>query len=934
MKRTAIFTGILLVFCFATAWTIDDAEIYTGDKTSLLEDIPITYVPDEISIKIRPTAKILFQRGPGGRYADAGIEKIAADFQVSNIREHFPGSRPEALNGKLVDLSTFMLVKFEAGNIDNVIEAFRANPNVELAERIPILPVLATPNDGFYAQQWHLNRANDADIDAPEAWNVETGDATIVVAILDTGVRYFHKDLGGSNASYTTPTNVDGNMWVNWTEKNGTTGVDDDGNGYVDDWVGWDWVTSGTSCWSGEDCTTADNDPRDFNGHGTHCAGNVSAINNNGYATCASSGGWLSGSQAPTGNGVKAMALRIGWSGSYFGQEVGYVNMAYAASAFDYARLNGANIASCSWGSSSLTAFNTAVTNFINAGGIICVAAGNSNNQTADYLNARTDHNIVSVAAVDSNGCKASFSSYGTWVDISAPGTGIMSLYHNHADATNDYVAAMDGTSMATPVTAGVAALVWSKNLSWTATQVVDTVKYYVDNISGLTCNSSYIGKLGTGRVNAFSAVSAGGTPCDVVAAFSGSPTSGCAPLMVNFTDASTGPVTSWAWTFGDGGTSTSQNPSHQYAAAGTYTVSLTVYSAICNDVETKTNYIIVSGVPTAQFVGSPTSGTVPLTVNFTDQTTGTPNAWSWNFGDGGTAATQNPSHQYTSAGTYTVTLTASNACGSDQEIKTGYIVVSSAPTWTTITFDNFDTGMGNFTDGGADMLRYTGTTYAHQGCCAADIQDNSGTASSFYHTASYNVSGYTQLQIEFWFRAQSMDTREDFWVQYFNGTTWQTVATYVSGTGFSNGIFYNKIITLSNDTYTFPTNAKIRFMCDASNDNDDVYIDEITFRGSGTAAKLADLTTAAIPSGFELLQNYPNPFNPMTTIEMRLPVASDWTITIYNINGQKVEEFNSYNEAGLISVVWDAGRHASGVYFYRADTGIYTATKKMVLLK
>lgn len=943
MKKCLILTGILFLFFFALS-NSDDAKIFTGDRTALLGDIPISYVSDEIVIQLKSDRKTAVSK----RSADAvaftaqTLSKIAADYRVEAVVEHFPGSKPEFINGHYSDLSVFYKVKISSGNVDDVVAAFKADPNIETAEKIPIMPVYATPNDGFFAQQWHLNRANDHDVDAPEAWDVETGDATVVVAVMDTGVRYFHKDLGGSNASYSTPTGADGNIWINWAEKNGTAGVDDDGNGYVDDWVGYDWVTGTSSCWSGEDCSTPDNDPRDFNGHGTHCAGNVAAINNNGYATAASAGGWGNGTLQPTGNGVKVMALRIGWSAPYLGiYEVGYVRMDFAASAFDYARIKGAKIASCSWGSSSLTAFNTAVTNFINAGGIIFVAAGNSNNQTADYLNARTDHNIVSVAALDSNGCKADFSSYGTWVDISAPGTGIMSSYHDHADPTNDYVAAMDGTSMATPVAASIGALLWSKNPSWTATQVVDTLKAYVDNIYGLTCNSSFASKLGTGRVNAYKVVTAGGTPCDVVANFSGSPTSGCAPLTVNFTDQSSGPVTSWSWNFGDGGTSTAQNPSHQYTAAGTYTVTLTATSAVCNDVETKTNYITVSGVPTAQFVGSPTSGSAPLTVNFTDQSTGNPTSWSWNFGDGGTSTAQNPSHQYTAAGTYTVTLTATNACGSDQEIKTGYITVSAAPTWTVITFDNFETGMGNYTDGGADMSRYTGGTYAHQGVAAADIQDNSGVASSFYHTASYDVTGYNTLEVAFWFQMVSMEKGEDFWVQYFDGSTWRTVATFAQGATYGNNIFYNAVVTISRSSYNFPTNAKIRFMCDASNNADDVYIDEIEFRGSTSTVAVNyndDPPVVAkdgpLPMQFELYQNYPNPFNPLTTIEMNLPVASHWNITIFNITGQRVAEFDGYDNAGKVSVIWDASRHASGIYLYKASAAGVSATRKMVLLK
>jgi PKD repeat protein len=237
---------------------------------------------------------------------------------------------------------------------------------------------------------------------------------------------------------------------------------------------------------------------------------------------------------------------------------------------------------------------------------------------------------------------------------------------------------------------------------------------------------------------------------------------------------------------------------------------------------------------PVAAFSGTPTSGTAPLAVTFTDQSSNSPTTWSWSFGDGGTSTAKNPSHSYTAAGNYTVTLTAANSYGSDPETKSNYISVTTTGggSWTTITFDNFESGMGTYTDGGGDMSRYTGGTYAHQGSAAADIQDNSGTASSFYHTAGYNVSGYTDLEVEFWFRGVGMETNEDFWVQYFDGSTWRTVASYASGSGFSNNVFYNKVVSIPKGSYAYPANAKLRFMCDASANTDDVYIDEITFRG------------------------------------------------------------------------------------------------------
>ncbi len=344
---------------------------------------------------------------------------------------------------------------------------------------------------------------------------------------------------------------------------------------------------------------------------------------------------------------------------------------------------------------------------------------------------------------------------------------------------------------------------------------------------------------------------------------------------------------------------------------------------------------------PVTNFSGTPTSGTAPLTVQFTDLSTNSPTSWSWSFGDGGTSPAQNPSHTYNSAGKYTVSLTAANAYGSDTETKTDYITVSEGG-WTVITYDDFEGGMGNYTDGGGDMSLYTGGTYAHQGRAAADIQDNSGVASSFYHTLGYNVSGYTELEVEFWFYAVSMESGEDFWVQYFDGSTWRTVASYASGTDFNNGTFYNKVVTISSNQYNFPANAKIRFMCDASDNNDDVYIDEIEFRGmsgSGGSSKLVK-TNSMIPEGFTLSQNYPNPFNLNTTISFSLSTPSEVNLTIYNIMGQKIKTIaQGWYEAGSHAVTWDGKNEAgsvvaSGIYFYKLSAGDKVITKKMSLLK
>jgi len=168
-------------------------------------------------------------------------------------------------------------------------------------------------------------------------------------------------------------------------------------------------------------------------------------------------------------------------------------------------------------------------------------------------------------------------------------------------------------------------------------------------------------------------------TPVAPTANFSGTPTAGPSPLLVQFSDlsiAGTSAITAWSWTFGDGGTSSVQNPSHTYASPGSYTVSLQVTTADGQNTKTRSAYVQPCQPPVANFSGTPVSGLAPLTVRFTDLTTGAPVSWAWNFGDGTTNATQNPSHVYSTPGTYTVSLRAQNACGSDSVAKAAYITV------------------------------------------------------------------------------------------------------------------------------------------------------------------------------------------------------------------------------------------------------------------
>ncbi|HII93596.1 MAG TPA: PKD domain-containing protein, partial [Methanosarcina sp.] len=178
--------------------------------------------------------------------------------------------------------------------------------------------------------------------------------------------------------------------------------------------------------------------------------------------------------------------------------------------------------------------------------------------------------------------------------------------------------------------------------------------------------------------------------------------TSGEAPLKVQFFDESTGSPTAWNWNFGDGVTSTKQNPIHTYTTDGTYTVKETITNEIGGDTETKESYITVTSpaealtavVPVPDFSASVTSGEAPLTVSFTDESSGSPTEWQWNFGDSSDILTEyNPTHTYTKAGTYTVTETVTNEAGKDTETKTDYITVT-APESTDISSQSTETAI------------------------------------------------------------------------------------------------------------------------------------------------------------------------------------------------------------------------------------------------
>lgn len=488
------------------------------------------------------------------------FDKILGDLQVSDSRALFPWhtEKPQ-VNSGLKDMTRYYEISFpEKLKVTDVIAAVQQNPNIRMAEPVWAMPLDASPNDPSWSSQWAMEPPAP-DPDFYDAWDLETGSDSIIFALIDSGILYNHNDLKG-NIWVNPGEDMDGDLVV--FDNDDLDGVDNDGNGVIDDLVGYDFFSGiGIGVWPGEDAGGPDPDPSDHNGHGTHVAGIAAAMNNNGIDVTGAAGGWYGGH--PSFRGVQIMCLRIGATGS---DGNGYVNSNNAGTAIDYAANMGANVFNMSWGTSATSTMIAALSNAAAHGMTATHASGNDNCDCPDYVDGDPFMEILSVASTGPNSdSKSGFSNFGTWIDVSAPGSSILSTYSNFYSPT---IATLGGTSMAAPMVSGEALLIRSMMPSLTKQQVDSLIMATADNIDGI--NPTYAGRLGTGRINAFTALSALAN-----AKFTADVAQGNAPLTVNFTDLSPNSPTAWTWTFGNGDGDNVQNPSYTYNDAGIYNVSL-----------------------------------------------------------------------------------------------------------------------------------------------------------------------------------------------------------------------------------------------------------------------------------------------------------------------------------------------------------------------
>lgn len=500
IKKTA-FSSIALLAMSQVGFAQADA-LFTGGQAknssvaaSIGKSAESLYVPGELIVAVKEGVDIqqVLNQGPTVRaFAAAGmvnrssvvvkplidtkplLKKLRKKLQA-NSRAAFSVESSVSDEELLRDVYAKMskhekrlhrthVLKLNGADLEKEIERLKSNRDVEFVEPNYVYTTSYTPSDPLYNEQWsHLNTQ------AEQAWDLTRGASDVVIAVIDSGVDHLHEDLKQ-------------NIWKDAQGNPGRDFVDINTAGYT---------SQGFELIDGEDYTVVDDDPMDYNGHGTHVAGIVAAPDN---------GVGVIGA-AP---GTKIMSLRAGFSMTKSGREYGLLDSVSIINAINYAADNGADIINMSFGSSQSSAATEAALNKAYDKGVVLIAAaGNTALSSLRYPAAY--EKVIAVANTDRSDKRSPLSTHGRWVEVAAPGQSILSTYPTgRTDTTTPGYKALSGTSMASPYVAGVAGLVLSKNPQFTPDQVKAAL------LSGVDAPNSMTDRLiGTGRINALKAVQA-----------------------------------------------------------------------------------------------------------------------------------------------------------------------------------------------------------------------------------------------------------------------------------------------------------------------------------------------------------------------------------------------------------------------------------------
>jgi subtilisin family serine protease len=450
---TAILILIVLPYSLSYSDNVSISELPNGAR----------YISDKIVVSKTidsPGLEVYVSDGEVAVTGITSIDRICRQYRISTVEPFYPYPlRNEILARKMSRIYVFTIK--DKSDLVSAIDDLSTDPHIKYAEYYTVPEPQYTPNDPWYYQQWYLPH-----VQAPEAWDIIRGDTTrhSIIAVVDAGVNWWNPDIT-PNIWVNEPEDLNGNNILDVDDLNG---LDDDGNGYVDDVVGWDHGS-------------ADNDPsEDALIHGTSVASCASPATDNGIGI------------AGLGFSARIMCVKAADQNGNF--MAPYPCMLYSSD-------NGAHVINCSWATPQYSQFEQDVINVIYDAGSLIIASASATMDTIPAYPCGYD-NVMAVTATDDQDHKAYFADFGFWVDVCAPGVNIFVI----GGSGHSY---MTGTSFSAGIVSGLAGLVRANFPDYTNAEIEEVIEDGCINIDSL--NPYYAGMLGAGRINAYNSVSVTG---------------------------------------------------------------------------------------------------------------------------------------------------------------------------------------------------------------------------------------------------------------------------------------------------------------------------------------------------------------------------------------------------------------------------------------
>lgn len=909
----------------------------------------------------------------------AGINAISSDALNSSLNELNAGLNKmftdavkpiqdfSADGEKMSDLSLIYIVKYSSSKtIEEAVNLIYNSGEVEYAQPKYIQQVSFTPNDPSIGSQYYINK-----IQAPAGWDIQQGDTNVIIGIVDSGTDWDHPDLAA-------------NIKINYADP--VNGTDDDGDGYVDNYRGWDLAGADYNN------VVADNNPMIMgsnNNHGSHVSGDASAVTNNGVGV------------AGTGFKCKILGVKCAADNDTRGAGgTGYIITGYEG--IKYAADKGCAVINCSWGGGGGGQFEQDIITYatINKNSLVVCAAGN-NSSSETFYPAGYKY-VLSVASTNSSDIKSSFSNYGSSIDVCAPGSSIYSTLWN-----NSY-ASFDGTSMASPITAGTCAIVKSQFPSYNALQVGEKVRVTCDNIDG--SNPTFAGKLGKGRINMFKALTVN-SPSVRLNSYTVTDGNNNIPqpndtlsiigVFKNYLDATTNAsavitTSSAAVTLLNGSSTLGAIPTLGTASnsSNPFRVKVTGTAATNSIVEFKITYTDGSYSDFEYFSVVVNPSYFDMNVNKIATTINSRGNFGYN---NYSANSQGIGFKYNNGASLIFegglmcavsnTKVSDVVRGSDQAVQNAEFTSIIPFQITQPGIISNQDGNAKFNDDGAGSTKIgveiSMSTYAFANLTDEDyiivkykIKNTTASAISNFYAglfADWDIGANGDLNKADWDAANQLgyiwrtdnnpgtyvgmsllsSNNPAYWAidndNTVAGNPWGIYDGFTDQekfTSLSSGIGRQQAgVTAGRDVanvvgsgpYNIPANGEITvsFALIAGDNLNDLKTNAIAAKNKYNLLLSVVNYNSEIPDSYSLSQNYPNPFNPATKIKFALPSSGFTSLKVYDISGKEISNLlNSNIQAGTYEVLFDATNFSSGVYFYKLESNGYIETKKMFLVK